>query len=155
MTKRNEHGGAALWTVLVLLVVGAFGGYQIGRLYFDHEAIQNEAAQIVDVSLLDPKRDPKQEISRMMVGYGVSVAPDSILYELGANRGEARLTYFYTRAADLLVYRWPIRFGVSLTREARKASGVIGHVQDQLNDTSEGSSQKYINAVKNATSGSQ
>jgi len=78
MTIRSDRGGAGVWVVLIIFVVGAWAGYQIGKLYFEHSQLETEIKAVADGALTARNRGLKKEIIGLFSFYGVTMDPEDV-----------------------------------------------------------------------------
>ena len=151
---KNDRGGAAIWVILVVLLVGGFVGFRIGQLYFDNSTLENEVAVLGDNTLLSRDANSekvKAEINKLLARYDVQVDPQDITIEFNGAGDRLNIKFYYRRPADLVVLHPGIGFEVAVQREARRAVGIIQNVQESIEDSNAAAARKYKDAVKNAT----
>jgi hypothetical protein len=146
-----KKGGAGLWILVVILIIGAWVGFKLGRFYFDHKTIENEIAVIGDDAITTHTNDPKQKILDLMTAYSAHVDPDKISVEPSSDGRRVSIRFSYTRDADFLIFQSPVSYDVYVQRDAGKAAGVVQSVQDSITDSNATADQKYKTAIQNAT----
>jgi hypothetical protein len=148
MTYRFDRGGAAFWILMILLAVGSWGGYRVGRLYFDHRTLNNQVEELADRSVLDRSIDPVREIVKLLQGYDVEIDPALIQAEFNLNHDRVTIAFDYMRKADLGPLKPLFSFHVRTEREAAKASGLIQGVKGSLEDSNAAAGRRYQEEVK-------
>ena len=148
--RRQDRGGAGIWLLILILVVGIFAGYRIGRLYFDKATIENEVGEIGDRALTSPGVDVGREVSRLMASYDVELDPEKVQVKRSDKNDRIRVDFDYQQKADLLVMQPVLAFSVSVEREGGKAAGLIQHVQESVEDSYNDSARKYQKAVEDS-----
>ncbi len=139
-----------MWFILILLVVGAWVGWRIAQVYFDHETLKNETAVIVERALVDRSYDPRGQIVKLFEGYGVSLDPEALKIAYSETGDRISVAFPYSRSVNLGLANPSLHFEIYAQRESAKAAGVIQSVRKNLDETSTSSSRKYQESVKNA-----
>ncbi len=155
MKKKLDQGGAALWIFVILVIVGGWTAFKVGRLYFDNGSIKSEIEAIAANSLVQRNVDVKAESSKILAVYGVDIVPDDVKVDFSDQRDQVTIAFSYSRPANFLIFNPKVPFEISVQKKTVKAVGVIQDVQDSIESSNAASANRYQQAVKNATQGQQ
>jgi hypothetical protein len=150
MKNRFDRGGAAFWILMVLLIVGAWAGYRIGQLYFDHQTLENQIEELGDRAILDRALDVRKEIVKLLLSYDVVMDPTLVEVEFNLNHDRVTVAFNYARSARLGPIRPLFSFRVYAQREAAKAAGMIQGIQRSVEDSNAVPGRRYQEEVKKA-----
>jgi hypothetical protein len=149
--RQNDRGGVGLWIFIIVLLVGGWAGFRIGKLYFDHSTIENEVVFIGEHSLTSERVDPKARVIQLMQAYDVTLKPDDITVELSESADRMTISFPYLRRADLVAIKPLFGFEIEVESQAKESMGIVQQVQDNIQDSHNNSAQKYKRAIENAT----
>ncbi len=135
---------------MILVVVGGFVGYRLGRLHFDHSTIENEIKAVGDMALTARKMDVRQEVVDRLRFYDIEIDPEDISVKMSRASRRITIAFSYSRPANFLVLERWFPFDIDVQRQGGKAVGLLDAVTGQVEESYNSSARKYQKSVKDA-----
>ncbi len=151
--RKPDHGGLGIWILLGILFVGIFSGFKVGRLYFDHSTLEEEARSFAKNALTSQRFAGVQgEIEEKLRWIGAEYDPEKIQVNVSDNEDEIDLYAPYQRRLDLMGMEFPMDFVLRFRERLPEVGGVMKEMRDRVQDSYSQSSDRTQDAVKKAFS---
>lgn len=151
--KNLSRGGAGLWFLVVIAILGIWIGVRVGQLYFDHASLEKEVKALAMNELTAPRPAAfEANLQRALESYGADFDPENISIRLGNEGTRMFVRIPYRRKLNLGVGQKWVYLDVDVEQDAPRQGGIIHDMQEQVEQSYEGSAQRYEDSVKKAFS---
>lgn len=118
-----KGGGKTTWLVLIALAVGAWVGFKVVTLSFEHRRIEAAVGGLAERAFVAGSHSIEKEVAKEMLVYGVELDPETVKLEITPERDKVTLDFAYRRILDFGVVRRGYPFHVHVERYPKKGGG--------------------------------
>lgn len=147
--KAYDSGKATTMILLLIIVILLIIGLKVGKAYFDNATLKSQVEEMSERALLESGYNLTDNLIKVADTYDIKLKPEEIKYSINAKNDQINVKFSYVKRVDFYIAQVPIPLSIDVTKEMAKARSIIDNFKNDLEGGSRGSSQRYMEDVKN------